>query len=227
MRKWLPIALLAAPTLFAADPPPGFKITPGYEEAPSDHLYVQFDTRTIEDVGAGGRLQGKKLEGRVWVMNIRPAASQKTGEAQMADHETSLKSDGWTIIRDHGELEGKKRAGATTVWYQSFPNSPKVTILEEAPPPRVITLAPPKSTPETLADNGDYPYATPFPGGSFQRTERASHSGRESEEPPRGSRPNLTGTVGSVRCPGFRGAAVHPTRSEPSHSWCACGHAIP
>lgn len=60
----------------------------------------------------------------------------------MADHETSLKSDGWTIIRDHGELEAKKRAGATTVWYQSFPNSPKVTLLEEAPPPRVITLAP-------------------------------------------------------------------------------------
>lgn len=29
---------------------------------------------------------------------------------------------------------------------------------------------------ETLADNGDYPYATPFPGGSLQRTERASHS---------------------------------------------------
>jgi hypothetical protein len=81
MRKWLPIALLTAPTLFAADLPPGFKITPGYEEAPSDHVYVQFDTRTIEDFGAGGRFQGKKLEGCVWVMNIKPADSQKAGEA--------------------------------------------------------------------------------------------------------------------------------------------------
>jgi OOP family OmpA-OmpF porin len=176
MRTWLSIALLTAPALFAADLPPGFRITPGYEEVPSYHVYVQFDTRTIEDLGTGGRLQGKKLEGRVWVMNIQPAGSQKAGEAQMADHEASLKSDGWTIIRDHGELEAKKRVGATTVWYQSFPNSPKVAILEEAPPPRVLTLTPPKSAPETLADNGDYPYATPFPGGSLQRTERASHS---------------------------------------------------
>jgi hypothetical protein len=56
----------------------------------------------------------------------------------MADHEASLKND-VDVIRDHGELEAKKRAGATTVWYQSFPNSSKVTILEEAPPPRVIT----------------------------------------------------------------------------------------
>lgn len=176
MRTWLSIALLTAPALFAADLPPGFKITPGYAEIPSYHQFVQFDTRMIEDLGTGGKLQGKKLEGRVWVMNIQPAGSQKAGEAQMADHETALKSDGWTIIRDHGELEAKKRAGATTVWYQSFPNSSKVTILEEALPPRLLTLTTPKSMPETLADNGDYPYATPFPGGSLQRTEHASHS---------------------------------------------------
>jgi len=33
MRKWLPIALLTAPPLFAADLPPAFKITPGHEES--------------------------------------------------------------------------------------------------------------------------------------------------------------------------------------------------
>src|SRR6266849_8030968 len=143
MCGWLLIALLAA------DLTSGFKNTPGYEEVPSYHSYVQFDTRTIE---------GKKLEGRVWVMNIRPTGSQKAGEAQMADHEASLMSDGWTIIRDRGELEAKKRVGATTAWYQSFPNSSKVTILEEAPPPRVLAV-----TPETEV--------TPFPGGSLLKTE--------------------------------------------------------
>jgi outer membrane protein OmpA-like peptidoglycan-associated protein len=182
MRQWLPFALLVAPSLIAADLPPGFTMTPGYEEVPSYHSYVQFDTRTIEDLGGGGKFQGKKLEGRVWVMNVRPAGSQKTGEAQMADHEASLKSDGWTIIRDHGELEAKRRVGATTAWYQSFPNSSKVTILEEAPPPRMLTLTPPKSAPETLADNGDYPYAPPFPGGSLQKTE---HAPRNLEVKPR------------------------------------------
>jgi outer membrane protein OmpA-like peptidoglycan-associated protein len=176
MRNWLPIVLLSAAPLFAADLPPGFKMTPGYEEVPSYHSYVQFDTRTIEDLGTGGRLQGQKLEGRVWVMNIRPTGQQKAGELQLADHEASLRNDGWTIIRDHGELEAKKRVGATTAWYQSFPNSSKVTILEEAPPPRVLTLTPPASTPETPADHGDYPYAAPFPGGSLQKTEHASRN---------------------------------------------------
>jgi outer membrane protein OmpA-like peptidoglycan-associated protein len=176
MRTWLLIALLTAPSLFAADPPPGFTMTPGYEEVPSNHSYVQFDTRTIEDLAAGGRLQARKLEGRVWVMNIRPTGSQKKGEVQMADHEAALKSDGWTIIRDHGELEAKKRVGATTAWYQSFPNSPMVTILEETPPPRVLTLTAPKSVPETFAADGDYPYAAPFPGATLQKTERASRN---------------------------------------------------
>jgi hypothetical protein len=151
MRLWLSIALLAAPTLFAADLPSGFKMTPGYEEVASYHSFTQFDTRTIEDLGAGGKLQPKKLEGRVWVTNIRPSGSQKS-EAQMADHEASLKSDGWTIIRDRGELEAKKHVAGTTAWYQSFPNSSKVTILEEAPPPRAISLTPPASMPETIAD---------------------------------------------------------------------------
>jgi OmpA-OmpF porin, OOP family len=176
MRTWLLIALLTAPALFAADLPPGFRMTPGYEEVPSYHSYVQFDTHTIEDLGVGGKLQSKKLEGHVWVMNIRPAGSQKGGDAQMADHEVSLKGDGWTIIRDHGELEAKKRVGATTEWYQSFPNSTMVTILEEAPLPRALTLPPPKNAPETVADTGDYPYASPFPGGSLQRTEHASRN---------------------------------------------------
>lgn len=124
MRTWLPIvltmalimALIMAPALFAADLPPGFRMTPGYEEVPSNHAYVQFDTRTIEDLGAGGKLQSKKLEGRMWVMDIRRTGSQKPGDAQMADHEASLKSDGWTIIRDHGELEAKKRAGAKAMF---------------------------------------------------------------------------------------------------------------
>jgi outer membrane protein OmpA-like peptidoglycan-associated protein len=124
----------------------------------------------------GGRLQARKLEGRVWVMNIRPTGSQKSGEVQMVDHEASLKSDGWTIIRDHGELEAKKHVGATTAWYQSFPNSPMVTILEETPPPRVLTLTAPKSAPETLSADGDYPYAAPFPGATLQKTEHASRN---------------------------------------------------
>src|ERR1700686_4713477 len=171
MRMWFPIVLLTVPALFAADLPPGFRMTPGYEEVPSNHSYVQFDVRMIEDLGAGGKLQNKKLEGRVWVMDIRPTGSQKPGDAQMADHEASLKSDGWTIIRDHGELEAKKRAGANTVWWQSFPNSPRVTVLEETPPPRELTLTPPSSVPETLDGNGDYPFAPPFPGGSLQKTE--------------------------------------------------------
>jgi hypothetical protein len=176
MRYWLPLAFLAAPTLYAADLPPGFRMTPGYEEVASSHSYSQFDTHTIEDLGAGGKLQAKKLEGRLWVMNIQPSGSQKRGEIQMADHEASLKNDGWTIIRDHGELEAKKAVGATTAWYQSFPNSPMVTILEEAPPPRSLTLTPPQSAPETIADNGNYPYAPPFPGASFQRTEHSPHN---------------------------------------------------
>jgi outer membrane protein OmpA-like peptidoglycan-associated protein len=94
----------------------------------------------------------------------------------MADHEAALKSDGWTIIRDHGELEAKKAVGTTTAWYQSFPNSPIVTVLEEAPPPRALILTPPQSAPETIAGNADYPYAPPFPGGSLQKIEHAPHN---------------------------------------------------
>jgi len=142
MRKWLPIALLTAPPLFAADLPPAFKITPGHEEVPSYRACVQFDTRTPEDLATGWEASWEEARRPRMVMNIQPAGSHEAGEAQMADHEASLKSDGWTIIRDKGELEAKKRAGATTVWYQSFPNSSTVTILEEVPPPRVLTPAP-------------------------------------------------------------------------------------
>jgi hypothetical protein len=81
MRTWLLIALLTAPSLVAADLPPGFRMTPGYEEVPSYHSYVQFDTHTIEELATGGRLQARKLEGRVWVMNIRPTGAQKRRSA--------------------------------------------------------------------------------------------------------------------------------------------------
>ena len=180
----LPLFLALAFPLFAADFPPAFHIPAGYHELTGNRRHYLFQPMQLEDLGADGKLHPKNVEGELWNLDLRPDDKKGTSEKEMLDLEASLRAAGWTIVRDHGALVAKKSVNSTTAWYRSYPNSSEVTLLDEAPMRRTLTLPPPSATPESVGDKDDYPFAKPFPGGVLRRTE---HSTRNAAFTPKGA----------------------------------------
>ena len=106
------ICVIAA-LLFAL--PPAFHIPPGYHELPKNQRYYAFETLTIQDLAADGKLHEKKVEGELWKIDLRGDGKQDAA-AGMRDLEASLRRDGWTILRDQGALVAKKSIAGTTEW---------------------------------------------------------------------------------------------------------------
>jgi len=159
---------LVAPVALAAGLPPAFRMPSGFTDVPPSNLkYVAFDGVAIDDRGTDGRFHAVPREGHVWTFDVRKPDTR--ADQAMPLIAASLAGDGWTVVRSEGELVAKKSAGGSTFWYRSYPNSERVVVLEECPPPRKLELAPPAATVEAPSDR-DFTFALPFPGGTFVRT---------------------------------------------------------
>ncbi len=160
-----PAALVAAPDLpskFHA--PVGFSVTGVH--------YALFDTAKFE-YPLAGKTERVNIEGHVWKLYLgsdtRPVVDPAVTATKIA---ASLEHDGWTILRHDGLLVAKNG----DLWLTGYGNSGSVgvTLAQQAPLPRPMTLTPPSATVENVADNGDFPWLAPFPGAKLKSTQHGN-----------------------------------------------------
>ncbi len=157
-----PAALIASPDL-----PPKFHVPAGF--VTSGAYFVQFDTARFE-YPLAGKTERVTVEGRVWSVflgsDARPVADPAVTAPKIA---AALEHDGWTILRHDVVLVAK----SGDLWLTGYGNSGsfKVTLAQQAPLPRPITLTPPNVAVENTPDNGDFPWLAPFPGAKLKSTQ--------------------------------------------------------
>jgi outer membrane protein OmpA-like peptidoglycan-associated protein len=158
----LALSAAAAPAL-----PPQFHAPAGF--AVSGVRYVQFDTAKFE-YPLAGKTERVNIEGHVWQLylgsNVRPVSDPAVTSTKIA---AALEHDGWAILRHDGVLVAKNG----DLWLTGYGNSGSVgvTMAQQTPLPRPITLKPPSTAVENVADSGDFPWLAPFPGAKLKSTQ--------------------------------------------------------
>jgi outer membrane protein OmpA-like peptidoglycan-associated protein len=171
MKRLIRSAVLLLAFSAAAAPalPPQFHAPSGF--AVSGVHYVQFDAAKFE-YPLAGKTERVNIEGHLWQLYLgseaRPVADPAVTSTKIA---AAFEHDGWTILRRDQVLVAKNG----DLWLTGYGNSGsfKVTLAQQAPLPRPITLTPPNAAVENVGDNADFPWLAPFPDAKLKSTQHA------------------------------------------------------
>jgi hypothetical protein len=158
----------------AAALPDGFTPPPNFVVEERNSKSYDFNREPM-GYPTGGATQNIQPEGKTWAIFMRITPPNKTANESDATMRAALKAQGWEIYTPSGTLIAHRMKGAQEVWFKgaAFSGDYRATIIEAGPPPRALTLPAPAATPETIADNADFPYLQKFPGSTLKRTGRS------------------------------------------------------